>query len=112
LEEITGAHYDRLHIIGGGTQNRLLNQFSADATQRTCLTGPVEATALGNVLMQAVALGTSSRWNMPASWSAHPSRLRYTNPDKRRPGMKAYERLLAVIKQMENETHLGLSSWS
>jgi rhamnulokinase len=57
LEEITATRLDRLHIIGGGTQNHLLNQFTADATQRTCLTGPVEATALGNVLMQAVALG-------------------------------------------------------
>jgi len=57
LEEITGTHFERLHIIGGGAQNRLLNQFSADATQITCLTGPVEATALGNVLMQGIALG-------------------------------------------------------
>jgi rhamnulokinase len=57
LEEITDTHFERLHIIGGGTQNRLLNQFTADATQCTCLTGPVEATALGNVLMQGIALG-------------------------------------------------------
>jgi len=57
LEEITATRFERIHIIGGGTQNRLLNQFTADATQRTCLTGPVEATALGNVLMQGIALG-------------------------------------------------------
>ena len=57
LEEITGKRFERLHIIGGGTKNSLLNQFSADATQRICLTGPVEATALGNVLMQGIALG-------------------------------------------------------
>jgi rhamnulokinase len=57
LQEITGTRFERLHIIGGGTQNHLLNQFSADATQCTCLTGPVEATALGNVLMQGIALG-------------------------------------------------------
>ena len=57
LEEITGTHFERVHIIGGGTKNSLLNQFTADATQCTCLTGPVEATALGNVLMQGIALG-------------------------------------------------------
>ena len=57
LAEIIGRRFERLHIIGGGTQNRLLNQFTADATQYTCLTGPVEATALGNMLMQGVALG-------------------------------------------------------
>jgi sugar (pentulose or hexulose) kinase len=57
LEEITGTRFERLHIIGGGTKNHLLTQFTADATQCTCLTGPVEATALGNVLMQGIALG-------------------------------------------------------
>jgi rhamnulokinase len=57
LEEITASRFERVHIIGGGTQNHLLNQFTADSTQRPCLTGPVEATALGNTLMQGIALG-------------------------------------------------------
>jgi len=57
LEELTGKRLDPLHIIGGGTQNRLLNQFTADATGRMVVTGPVEATAIGNVLMQAIGLG-------------------------------------------------------
>ena len=57
LEELTGKHLDPIHIIGGGTKNRLLNQFTADCTGRTVVTGPVEATAIGNVLMQAIALG-------------------------------------------------------
>ena len=57
LEEITTTRIERIHMIGGGTQNRLLNQFTADATRCTCLTGPVEATALGNVIMQGIALG-------------------------------------------------------
>lgn len=56
LEELSGKRLDPLHIIGGGTQNRLLNQFTADATKRTVVTGPVEATAIGNVLMQAIGL--------------------------------------------------------
>jgi rhamnulokinase len=46
-----------IHIIGGGSQNRLLNQFAANATARTVVAGPVEATAIGNVLVQAMALG-------------------------------------------------------
>lgn len=57
LDEITGTHLATIHIIGGGSQNELLNQFTADATGRTVVTGPIEATALGNVLVQAVALG-------------------------------------------------------
>jgi len=46
-----------LHIVGGGAKNELLNQFSASATGREVLAGPVEATAIGNVLIQALALG-------------------------------------------------------
>ena len=57
LEEVLRRRLDPLHIVGGGTQNRLLNQLTADATGRLVLTGPVEATALGNVVMQALALG-------------------------------------------------------
>ena len=56
LEELTGKRFDPIHIIGGGTKNRLLNQFTADATCRTVITGPVEATAIGNVMMQAIGL--------------------------------------------------------
>lgn len=56
LEELTRKHLAPIHIIGGGTKNRLLNQFAADATCRTVITGPVEATAIGNVLMQAIGL--------------------------------------------------------
>jgi len=57
LEEMVGYRLEPIHMVGGGTQNRLLSQFTADATGRTVLTGPVEATAAGNILMQAVALG-------------------------------------------------------
>ena len=57
LEELTEKHFAPIHIIGGGTKNRLLNQFTANATKRVVITGPVEATAIGNVLMQAIALG-------------------------------------------------------
>jgi rhamnulokinase len=56
LEELTGKRFDPIHIIGGGTRNRLLNQFAADATCRPVVAGPVEATAIGNVLMQAIGL--------------------------------------------------------
>ena len=57
LEELSGKRLDPIHIIGGGTKNRLLNQFTADCTGRAVVTGPVEATAIGNILMQAITLG-------------------------------------------------------
>jgi rhamnulokinase len=57
LEVVTGMLLDPIHIIGGGVKNRLLSQFTADCTGRRCITGPVEATAAGNVLVQAIGLG-------------------------------------------------------
>ncbi len=57
MEDVAGQKLTTLHIVGGGTKNRLLNQFSANATGRTVIAGPVEATAAGNVLIQALALG-------------------------------------------------------
>lgn len=56
-ERLAGAAVDVVHIVGGGSQNRLLCQLTADATGKTVIAGPVEATALGNVLVQARAAG-------------------------------------------------------
>ncbi len=57
LEQITGNPIRRLHIVGGGSQNALLNQFAANALQVPVIAGPVEATAAGNLLVQAQTLG-------------------------------------------------------
>ncbi len=57
IEALTGRPIARLHIVGGGSQNVLLNQFTANACRVPVVTGPVEATAAGNVLVQAIALG-------------------------------------------------------
>jgi len=57
LKQVTGKKIDRIHIIGGGTQNRLLSQFTANATGLEVVAGPVEATVVGNIMMQAFALG-------------------------------------------------------
>ncbi len=57
LRELTGATIQTIHIVGGGTQNRLLCQMAADACNCRVVAGPVEATAIGNVMMQAVSGG-------------------------------------------------------
>ncbi len=57
IEQLIGKKIERLHIVGGGSRNDLLNQFTANALQIPVLAGPVEATAAGNVLVQAIALG-------------------------------------------------------
>ncbi len=55
-ERLTGRQVSRLHVVGGGSSSALLNQLTADATGRAVLAGPVEATAAGNCLIQAIAL--------------------------------------------------------
>jgi rhamnulokinase len=55
--ELTGRSIGIVHLVGGGWRNRLLCQLTADRSGRTVLAGPVEATALGNVLVQARARG-------------------------------------------------------
>ena len=57
IERITGNHYTEIRVVGGGARNRVLNQFTADATGCRVIAGPVEATALGNVAMQMVGTG-------------------------------------------------------
>jgi rhamnulokinase len=57
LEELTGEKTEAIHIGGGGSQNKFLSQLAADACQRPVITGPVEATAMGNLLTQIRADG-------------------------------------------------------
>jgi rhamnulokinase len=60
LERLLGRSLPVIHIIGGGSQNQLLNQFTANATGKEVIAGPVEATAIGNLLIQALGLGMFS----------------------------------------------------
>jgi rhamnulokinase len=57
IEGLIGRKLGRMHIVGGGSQNMLLNQFAANALRIPVVTGPVEATAVGNILVQALAMG-------------------------------------------------------
>lgn len=57
LETVRGRSINVIHIVGGGAQNRTLCQFTADATGKPVMVGPVEATAVGNIVVQAIACG-------------------------------------------------------
>jgi sugar (pentulose or hexulose) kinase len=57
LEKITGRRVEQVRVIGGGSKNRMLNQFTADAVGVRVLAGPAEATALGNIAVQILATG-------------------------------------------------------
>jgi rhamnulokinase len=62
LEGLLGRSFDVIHIVGGGSRNRLLNQLTADFSRKTVIAGPTEATAVGNILVQA--MGASSVSNL------------------------------------------------
>lgn len=57
LESVRGRSIDAIHIVGGGAQNQTLCQFTADVTGTPVLAGPIEATALGNIAVQAITCG-------------------------------------------------------
>ncbi len=57
LARVTGKPIDKIYVVGGGCRNRLLNQFTADALNCTIVAEPVEATSIGNIIMQLHALG-------------------------------------------------------
>ena len=57
LVNLTGNRIDVIHILGGGSQNHLLNQMTANATGRPVVAGPIEATVMGNALVQLISLG-------------------------------------------------------
>lgn len=57
MEEVTGNKYNVVNIVGGGIKDKMICQFTANATKRTVNAGPVEATSIGNVIVQAMAMG-------------------------------------------------------
>ena len=98
LEELTGKTVSTIHIVGGGSQNWLLNQFTADATGKLVQAGPVEATATGNALVQAIALGYlgSHAELREVVRNSFPLRTFEPKPDER--WQQAYERFCQFVK--------------
>ena len=99
LEEILGRRLEPIHIVGGGTQNQLLNQFTADATGRQVVTGPIEATAAGNVITQAMALGHIASLEEGRQVVRNSFDLATYEPTGRSEWENAYGRFLIVMEQ-------------
>jgi rhamnulokinase len=99
LEEATNKKIKTLHIVGGGSKNELLNQFTANATGRTVLAGPVECTAAGNVLIQAIALGRLPSLAAARNVVRHSFPIIKYEPRQRKVWEKAYIRFRELTHQ-------------
>jgi len=97
MEECLNKKFKVIHIVGGGTQNELLSQMTADATGRKVVTGPVEATAIGNLLSQAVALGTIGSHDEMRAVIRRSFPTKTYKPKNRRPWEKRYQDWLRLI---------------
>jgi rhamnulokinase len=93
LEELTGNRIEVIHIVGGGSKGKLLNQFTADACQRLVITGPVEATAMGNLLVQVRASGELDTLSEMRAVVRKSSEMEAYEPGKGEPWELAAERL-------------------
>jgi rhamnulokinase len=98
LETLTGMKIERLHIVGGGSQNALLNQFAANSIQRTVVTGPVEATAAGNIIVQALALGDLPSLEAARQVIANSSETTTVQPRDAALWQAQYERFEKLVK--------------
>ena len=96
LERVTGRQVRRVHIIGGGARNALLCQLTADVLELPVLAGPVEATALGNVLVQARGAGLVGSLAELRAIAAASARPQTFEPAADRAA--EYERFLAVTR--------------
>ena len=99
LEELSGEKTEVIHIVGGGTQNELLNQFTANATGRPVITGPVEATALGNVLVQARTSGSVGSLSQIRDIVRASSTMQRYEPEHKSQWDEAYKRFSELLKR-------------
>jgi len=91
LEQVSGKKRSTIHIVGGGTKNKLLNQFTSDALGKKVITGPIEATAIGNLIVQAIATGNIADWQEGVSVIRNSFDIETYAPGDQKPWDKAYK---------------------
>lgn len=98
LREVSGKKLEKLHIIGGGAQNELLSQFSANATGIPVITGPSEATAVGNLMVQAMAMGHVKDLNEIRAVIRNSFDLKTFMPGEQHAWEEAYQQYRGIVK--------------
>jgi rhamnulokinase len=98
-EDLVGGRIDTIHIVGGGTQNRQLCQAAADACSRRVLAGPIEATATGNLMMQAVSAGDVASITEAREVIRRSFAVEEYQPQNTAAWDEAYQRFMKVLQQ-------------
>lgn len=94
IQSISNRIIEVIHIVGGGTQNELLNQFTANATGKTVITGPIEATVLGNAAVQFIASGELENIEQARQLMAESGVTKTYQPENSERWQEAYQNLL------------------
>jgi rhamnulokinase len=97
LEELAGSPIEVIHVVGGGSQNALLCQLTADACNRQVLAGPVEATAIGNLMIQALGLGLVSSLSQAREVVRQSFEVVQYNPQSTGVWEEPYQRFLKLL---------------
>ncbi|MEG1872808.1 MAG: FGGY-family carbohydrate kinase, partial [Ruthenibacterium sp.] len=97
LQTVTGKHFTALHVLGGGTKDGLLCQMSANSTGLPVVAGPIEATALGNIVIQLVALGELADIAAGRALIAATETLKHYAPAETDAWNKAYEAYKTIL---------------
>jgi rhamnulokinase len=98
LEIIKGNKIDVIHIIGGGVQDKLLCQYTANATKKTVIAGPIEATALGNIAAQLISCGEFSSLEQARDVIGHSFPLDIYEPQDISAWDAAFEKYLKILE--------------
>ena len=98
LSEATGKRFSALHVLGGGTKDGLLCRMTADCSGLPVLAGPVEATALGNIVLQLIALGELRDVDEGRALIARTEAVKRFEPGEQNAWNRAYETYKTILK--------------
>ncbi len=100
IEQISGHAYPAIHVVGGGTKDTLLSQFTANATGRRVLTGPAEGTAMGNVAVQLIANGAIRSLTEARKIIADSTEIKVYEPEQTDRWNEAFARFESLFQSM------------
>lgn len=98
VEEMTGKKYSSINIVGGGTKEKILCKWAADASDRVVYAGPVEATAIGNIAMQTIASGELKDIFEARDIIRNSFEIKVYEPENNDAWNEAYQRFLNICK--------------